>query len=457
MNQFFEALGQDWVDAAQRRGAEISKPALDSRVALELLELARVAAHTQERRFAPLTSYLAGVAAERLRAAKPGLDDAAVAEFIPEVRQKLEREGPGPWGPLPDVDHRELAEALHRHPGGKRRRHLAEGLSAGSVGARHDDRRARVRLLTYRSLEGNRAQVGYAEPLGRALGPPVVEDEVLLAATVADQPAHVLDETERWHVQPAKHLQRLERDLERRLLRRAHDRDAGQRNRLGQGQRRVAGAGWKVDHQIVELTPQHIAQHLLDRPRHQRPAPHHRLVGPSQQSDRDDLHAEGVEWHQLLVLDSRLLANAEHAGHRRAVDVCVEQPNARPRQLERGREVHGDRGLAHAALPRAHRDHVLDTGDRRLMRAAIEGRADVGGHLQVDGRYAGKVGDELTREGLESIAYRTGRGRQLECEADLPRIGDRDVFDHAEAHHVAAEVGVLDRGQRGEDVLPTGH
>jgi len=95
MNQFFESLGEYWVDAAQRRGVEISKPALDSRVALELLELARVAAHTQERRFAPLTSYLAGVAAERLRAAKPEVDDTAVAEFILEVRQQLEREIPG--------------------------------------------------------------------------------------------------------------------------------------------------------------------------------------------------------------------------------------------------------------------------------------------------------------------------------------------------------------------------
>ena len=95
MNQFFESLGADWVEAAKQRGAEIAKPSLDSRVALELLELARVAAHTQERRFAPLTSYLAGVAAERLRAAKPELDDAAVAEFILEVRQKLEREVPG--------------------------------------------------------------------------------------------------------------------------------------------------------------------------------------------------------------------------------------------------------------------------------------------------------------------------------------------------------------------------
>jgi hypothetical protein len=95
MNQFFDQLGHDWVAAAKKRGADIEKPALDSRVALELLELARVAAHTQERRFAPLTSYLAGVAAERLRAIRPDLDDGAVAEFILEVRQKLEREVPG--------------------------------------------------------------------------------------------------------------------------------------------------------------------------------------------------------------------------------------------------------------------------------------------------------------------------------------------------------------------------
>ena len=95
MNEFFEALGKEWVDAAQRRGATIAKPTLDSRVALELLELARVAAHTQERRFAPLTSYLAGIAAERLRSAKPDVDDAAIAEFIEEVRKKLEREVPG--------------------------------------------------------------------------------------------------------------------------------------------------------------------------------------------------------------------------------------------------------------------------------------------------------------------------------------------------------------------------
>src|SRR6266566_4753091 len=95
MNKFFETLGQDWVDAARRRGVAIAKPALDSQIALELLELARVAAHTQERRFAPLTSFLAGVPAERLRAAKPEIAAATLAAFILEVRQKLEREVPG--------------------------------------------------------------------------------------------------------------------------------------------------------------------------------------------------------------------------------------------------------------------------------------------------------------------------------------------------------------------------
>lgn len=94
MNKFFDELGTRWVEAARRRGSRIEAPTLDSEVALELLELARVAAHTQERRFAPLSCYLAGVAAERLRAVKPGTDSMAISELIREVRQELESESP---------------------------------------------------------------------------------------------------------------------------------------------------------------------------------------------------------------------------------------------------------------------------------------------------------------------------------------------------------------------------
>jgi hypothetical protein len=94
MNQFFDELGGRWVAGARRREATIEAPSIDAKVALELLELARVAAHTRERRFAPLSCYMAGIAAERLRTARPDLDDAAVADYINEIRQQLEVETP---------------------------------------------------------------------------------------------------------------------------------------------------------------------------------------------------------------------------------------------------------------------------------------------------------------------------------------------------------------------------
>ena len=95
MNPFFEELGRRLADDARDRGVEIDPPEIDSQVAFELLELARVAAHTQERRFAPLACFLAGVASERLRAGRPGLAASEVAAYVNEVRLSLER----PAGP----------------------------------------------------------------------------------------------------------------------------------------------------------------------------------------------------------------------------------------------------------------------------------------------------------------------------------------------------------------------
>ena len=94
MNEFFEALGRRWQKAAERRGVKIEEPRLDPKVADELLQLAAVVSHTKERRFAPLATYTAGVAVERLREAKPE-DAEAIAAFIREVREELEREAPG--------------------------------------------------------------------------------------------------------------------------------------------------------------------------------------------------------------------------------------------------------------------------------------------------------------------------------------------------------------------------
>ncbi len=51
-----------------------------------------VAAHTRERRFAPLSCFMAGVAAERIRIANPALNDGVIADYIRAVRKELERD-----------------------------------------------------------------------------------------------------------------------------------------------------------------------------------------------------------------------------------------------------------------------------------------------------------------------------------------------------------------------------
>jgi hypothetical protein len=93
VNRFFDDLGGRFVSAAASRGFAMEAPALDTAVAQELLELARVAAHTQERRFAPLASYLAGVAMERLRQAGGPSSPDEVAALLHEIRTELEAAG----------------------------------------------------------------------------------------------------------------------------------------------------------------------------------------------------------------------------------------------------------------------------------------------------------------------------------------------------------------------------
>ena len=100
MNPWFEALGARFVWAAGTRKAVIDAPQLEAAVAEEVLELARVTAHSQERRFAPLACFMAGVAVERLRQAGAGAGPEDVAGYLRDVRAALEKELPPP-GPSP--------------------------------------------------------------------------------------------------------------------------------------------------------------------------------------------------------------------------------------------------------------------------------------------------------------------------------------------------------------------
>ena len=91
MNDWFEALGRRLAEAAGDRGAKIAPPELDPQVSDEVLELARVAAHTKERRFAPLACFMAGVALERLSHAR-SLSAAEEAAYLRSIRESLEAE-----------------------------------------------------------------------------------------------------------------------------------------------------------------------------------------------------------------------------------------------------------------------------------------------------------------------------------------------------------------------------
>jgi len=91
MNDWFEALARRFADTARERGGQIESPELDPQVADEVLELARVAAHTKERRFAPLACFMAGVAVERLRQAS-SLSAGEEAAYLRAIRESLEAE-----------------------------------------------------------------------------------------------------------------------------------------------------------------------------------------------------------------------------------------------------------------------------------------------------------------------------------------------------------------------------
>ena len=92
-----------------------------------------------------------------------------------------------------------------------------------------------------------------------------------------------------------------------------------------------------------------------------RAAPHDRLVVGDEHADRDDLHVvRDRRQDHVLDLGGPAL-DAEHPGHRVAVDVGVDDADREPAAGHRGREVDGDRRLADAALAGGDR---VDPGQR---------------------------------------------------------------------------------------------
>src|SRR5690606_40831812 len=71
-----------------------------------------------------------------------------------------------------------------------------------------------VRRLANVHRERHLAQEGDAQPCGFGLRAAVAEDVVVLAGVGGDEVAHVLDDAEQWHLDPAEHVQPLARSEE---------------------------------------------------------------------------------------------------------------------------------------------------------------------------------------------------------------------------------------------------
>ena len=209
-----------------------------------------------------------------------------------------------------------------------------------------------------------------------------------MLAVGTDEVAHVLDDAERRHVQLLIHPYRPTRVGQRHLLRRRHHDRPGQRHRLAQAERHVAGAGRHVHHEVIKVAPLHFAEELLNDSMQHRTTPDDRRLILRQEAHRHDTDAVLFRRNDFLAVGGQLRLNAEHDRDVGAVNVAVDHPHSPSVGRQRDREVDRHRGLANPAFARSNGDDVLDAGKWCATRRRRHGRADIGRHLHVDSRDA---------------------------------------------------------------------
>src|SRR5262249_18382440 len=126
--------------------------------------------------------------------------------------------------------------------------------------------------------------------------------------------------------------------------------------------------GRQVHDEVIELTPLHAAEKLLNDAVEHGAAPDERLVARIQQAHGDHFHAVGFNGDDgALVEGARLLGRSEHNRDIRAVDVGIEKADFRAQSLESNGQVDGDGGLPYPALAAGDGDEILDARKGRSL------------------------------------------------------------------------------------------
>ena len=161
-----------------------------------------------------------------------------------------------------------------------------------------------------------------------------------------------------------EHLDGLARILQGNIGGRGDDDRAGQRHRLGQRDRDVAGAGRQIDDEIVEFSPGHLPQKLLDDPMQHGTAPDQRLVAGIQVADGDDANAEALGGNDHVAFGQLgLAACAQHQRNVGPIDVGIEQSDLEAKASQGQRKIDGERGFADSTLAGTDCDDGVNAGN----------------------------------------------------------------------------------------------
>src|ERR1051325_5458307 len=195
----------------------------------------------------------------------------------------------------------------------------------------------------------------------------VAEDFDALAARRGEV-AHVLNDAEDGHVHFLEHADAFAHDAERSFLRGGDDHAAVERDGLAKGELSVAGAGRKIDEEIIEFAPRHAEEKLLDGFDDHRSAPNYRRVAFNQETHAHQMHAVvGGRDDFLVGADGRFFVDAHHERYARAVNIAIEQADARTEMTKPARDVDRSGAFADAPFAAGHRNDVLNAGNLVLV------------------------------------------------------------------------------------------
>src|SRR5699024_5902553 len=133
-----------------------------------------------------------------------------------------------------------------------------------------------------------------------------------------------------------------------------HDQKLSVRHQLGDRDRHVAGSRWQVEQQDVQVSPEDVAEELLDRAVQHRATPHDRGVVAHKVADGDQLHAVRLQRHDHFIDLVRPVGAAHHVRDGVTVDIGVDHADLQATALQGDRQVHGSGGLAHTTLAGGH-------------------------------------------------------------------------------------------------------